>query len=185
MNSAGRKSSQWSTIVPNNLVPRTLGDNAVIGSMKVQDCGTVQVRPFSSAAEYEGMIDYFLKADDAFLRGMGVDRLRFPSRETWLRHVLQDHDQPDEKKDRLYVAWIYGGAQIGHSSVNQIKVGEEAYFHLHLWRQDLRKAGLGIQFCRESIALYFDRLACRDFGANLSQVIRLPTGPCKNWASSL
>src|SRR5262249_34973208 len=133
--------------------------------------GIVQVRPFSSAVEYEGMIDYFLKADDAFLRGMGVDRLRLPWRETWLRHVLQDHEQPDERKDRLYLAWIYDGAQIGHSSVNRIKVGEEAYFHLHLGRADLREAGLGIQFCRKSIALYFDRLRlqrlwCEPFAGN-------------------
>ena len=133
--------------------------------------GTLQVRPFCSTIEYEGMIDYFLKADDAFLRGMGVDRLRLPSRETWLRSVLQDHEQPDERKDRLYLAWIYDGAQVGHSSVNRIKVGEEAYFHLHLWRADLRKAGLGIQFCRKSIALYFERLRlkrlwCEPFAGN-------------------
>jgi len=69
------------------------------------------------------------------------------------------------------LAWIYDGAQIGHSGVNQIKVGEEAYFHLHLWRPDLRKAGLGIQFCRKSIALYFDRLRlqrlwCEPFAGN-------------------
>lgn len=120
--------------------------------------GALQVRPFTSAVEYEAMIDYFLNADDAFLRGMGVDRLRLPARETWLQNVLQDHEQPDERKDRLYLAWGYDGVQIGHSSVNRIKTGEEAHFHLHLWRSDLRKSGLGIQFCRKSIELYFDRL---------------------------
>jgi hypothetical protein len=34
----------------------------------------LEVRPFSSIDEYEGMIDYFLGAEDAFLRAMGVAR---------------------------------------------------------------------------------------------------------------
>ena len=122
------------------------------------DIDTIEVRAFRSAVEYGGMVDYFLNADDAFLRGMGVDPLRLPSREKWMTHLLKDHEQPDAGKDRLYLAWIHDGALIGHSSVNKIKIGEDAFFHLHMWRSDLRKAGLGLQFCRKSVALHFDRL---------------------------
>ena len=104
------------------------------------------------------MIGYFLRADESFLVGMGVDRARLPTSEAWLHAVLEDHERPDENKDRLYVAWLYEGVQVGHSSVDRITVGEEAFFHLHLWRSDLRQAGLGIAFCRKSIALYFERL---------------------------
>ena len=118
----------------------------------------IEVRPFTSAQEYEGMVDYFLGSDDAFLRGMGADRGLLPTREGWLRSLLADHANPDETKDRLYVAWFYEGRQIGHSSVNRIRVGEDAFFHLHLWRPELRKAGLGLELCRRSIEIYFDRL---------------------------
>lgn len=104
------------------------------------------------------MIDYFVDADDAFLRGMGVERALVPSKEDWLRSVLADHERADDEKDRLYVGWFYRGLQIGHSSVNRIKVGEEAFFHLHLWRPDLRTAGFGAHLCRRSIEIYFDRL---------------------------
>lgn len=122
---------------------------------------TLETKPFSSETEYEGMVDYFLNADDWFLNGMGVARSRLPSRETWLRNLLADHQLPDERKDRLYVGWFYDGRQVGHSSVNKIQIGEEAFFHLHLWRPELRKSGLGIRFCRESIKMYFARLGLK------------------------
>lgn len=118
---------------------------------------TLEVKPFTSPTEYEGMVDYFLDGDDLFLNGMGVSRALLPTREAWLRSVLADHELPDHLKDRLYVGWFYRGRQVGHSSVNRIKVGEEAFFHLHLWCPDLRMSGLGTRFCKESIRIYFDR----------------------------
>lgn len=117
----------------------------------------LEVRPFCSAAEYEAMVDYFLLAGDAFLRGMGVDRNRLPPKDKWLRELLADHEVADDKKDRFYLAWIHNGQQVGHSSVNKIRVGEEAYFHLHLWRPHLRKAGLGTEFSKRSVRFYFER----------------------------
>ena len=104
------------------------------------------------------MVDYFLNADDLFLERMGVARALLPSRDGWLESLLADHQLPDERKDRLYVGWFYDGEPVGHSSVNRIKVGEEAFFHLHLWRPQLRKSGLGTEFCRRSIEIYFERL---------------------------
>jgi hypothetical protein len=118
----------------------------------------LDVRPFSRPEEYEGMVDYFLGADDAFLKGMGVARELLPSRKAWLQNLLLDHPRPDDQKDRLYVAWLCDEKLIGHSSVNRIQVGEDAFFHLHLWRPDLRKSGLGLELCRWSISIYFDRL---------------------------
>ena len=98
------------------------------------------------------MIDYFLTADDALLEGMGVDRRRLPQREAWLESVLLDHERTNSKKERSYLAWLYRGAPIGHSSINKIKVGKEAFIHLHLWDRSLRKAGLGTQYFQASAA---------------------------------
>lgn len=104
------------------------------------------------------MVEYFHGACDSFLRGMGAERTLLPPREVWMRNLLADHEMPDHKKERLYLAWYHNGALVGHSSINRIKVGEEAFFHLHLWRPELRQAGLGSSLCQRSIALYFDRL---------------------------
>jgi hypothetical protein len=45
----------------------------------MQGVDDIEVRPFSSREEYELMLDYFYKADDSSLRGMGVDRLKLPA----------------------------------------------------------------------------------------------------------
>lgn len=126
--------------------------------MTEKKTNALEVRPFSTASEYEGMIDYFLGADDAFLDGMGVARGLLPTRDAWLRAALTDHQLPDREKDRLYLAWFYQGHQIGHSSVNKIRFGNDAFFHLHMWRPDLRKSGFGLLLCEQSIRIYFDRL---------------------------
>jgi hypothetical protein len=61
----------------------------------MQGVEEIEVRPFSSREEYELMLDYFYKADDTFLRGMGVDRLKLPERDQWLDALLADHEKPE------------------------------------------------------------------------------------------
>ena len=83
----------------------------------MQGVEEIEVRPFSSRQEYELMLDYFYKADDPFLRGMGVDRLKLPERDRWLDALLVDHEKPDGKRDRFYLVWIFRGTRVGHSSI--------------------------------------------------------------------
>src|SRR5436853_3576493 len=90
----------------------------------------MEVRPFSSRQEYELMLDYFYKAEDSFLRGMGVDRLKLPERNKWLDALLADHEKPDGERDRFYLVWIFQGHRVGHSSINNIVLGTEAFLHL-------------------------------------------------------
>ena len=118
----------------------------------------LEVRPFESRSEYEAMIDYFVGADPAFLRGMGVDPARLPSRAAWLAAALADHQRPDAQRERIYLAWLVDGALVGHSSASHIEVGAEAHVHLHLWMRDLRRAGLGTRLFARSIEHYFERL---------------------------
>jgi [ribosomal protein S5]-alanine N-acetyltransferase len=117
----------------------------------------IDIRPFSSREEYELMLDYFYKADDAFLRGMGVDRLKLPERDKWLDALLLDHEKTDGERDRFYLVWIFRGRRVGHSSINKIVLGTEGFIHLHLWKSRLRRAGLGTEFVRRSANFYFER----------------------------
>src|SRR5438045_8681222 len=103
----------------------------------------IEVRPFSSGEEYELMLDYFYKADDPFLRGMGVDRLKLPERDKWLDALLVDHETPDKERDRFYLVWLFRGRRVGHSRINEIVPGTEAVIHLHLWIAPLRRVDLG------------------------------------------
>ena len=123
----------------------------------MQDVDEIEVRPFSSREEYELMLNYFYKADDTFLRGMGVDRSKLPERDKWLDALLIDHQKPDNERDRFYLVWTFRGQRVGHSSINNIVPGTEAFIHLHLWDSQLRRAGLGTEFVHRSANFYFQR----------------------------
>jgi len=123
----------------------------------MQGIEEIEVRPFSRREEYELMLDYFYQADEAFLRGMGVDPLKLPQRDKWLDTLLVDHEKPDKESDRFYLVWIFRGERVGHSSISDIIHGTEAFIHLHLWDSKLRKAGLGTEFVRRSANFYFER----------------------------
>lgn len=60
---------------------------------------------------------------------------------------------------------------MGHSSINKIKLGEEAHIHLHLWKSELRKAGLGMEFFKRSVNFFLrefrlKRLLCEPYAEN-------------------
>lgn len=131
----------------------------------------IEVRPFRGQTEYEQMVDYFLGAEDAFLHGMGVDRSKFTTREDWIASALRDHTRPYHEKERSYLAWVYDGVAIGHSSINRIRYGEEAFIHLHLWSAPHRQAGLGTTFFRLSAERFardfaLRRLYCEPYAEN-------------------
>ncbi|HEV7432889.1 MAG TPA: GNAT family N-acetyltransferase [Steroidobacteraceae bacterium] len=130
-----------------------------------------QIRPFTERRDYERMIDYFLTADASLLRGMGIDPNKLPLREVWLAAAMLDHERSNALKDRSYLAWDYKGTTVGHSSINKIKIGEEAFIHLHLWVGGLRKAGLGTQYFKASAAEFargfrLQRLYCEPYAEN-------------------
>jgi len=111
----------------------------------------LEIRGFRTKEEYSRMVDYFVQSNHDFLRGMGIDPAKMPTREDWLEEVWGDHHKPGPEKDRIYLAWVCDGELVGHSSINKIQWGEEASIHLHLWRPDLRRSGIGAEFFRRSV----------------------------------
>jgi len=131
----------------------------------------LEIRPFRTKEEYGYMVDYFTQASEDFLRGMGIDPTKVPSRENWLSEVWEDHHKAGPDKDRIYLAWIYEGELVGHSSINKIQWGEEASIHLHLWNPQLRRNGIGTEFFRRSVNFFFrepglKRLYCEPYAEN-------------------
>ena len=117
----------------------------------------IDVRPFESPDEYERMIEYFVGADEPFLRGMGVDPALLPSRDAWLEACLADHERDDPEKERFYLAWRHDGELIGHSSLSHIEPGRVGHVHLHMWVPSRRRKGLGAALVAASIDLYIAR----------------------------
>ncbi len=102
------------------------------------------------------IVDYFLTAEPDFLQIMGVDQAKLPPRAEWLDMLYRNHEQSIEKKSFYYILWQMNDDPIGHSNINKIVWGQEAYMHLHLWRRDIRQHGMGEQFVRMTLPYYFD-----------------------------
>ncbi len=123
------------------------------------------------AGEQTRVIDYFLNADQEFLNRMGVDPDKLPERDKWYSLIQDDLDKPFEQRQFYYLFWEAGGQAIGHSNINKIVYGEEAYMHLHVWGAAFRQKGLGLSLVRRCITRYLEkfelnRLLCEPFTQN-------------------
>lgn len=117
------------------------------------------------------IIDYFLKSDPEFLKGRGVDINKLPGKKEWRKILLDELEKPVEFKKLYYLIWEINGTPVGHSHINDIIFGEEAYMHLHLWHPDDRQKGNGSYFLKESLFYYFknfnlNHLFCQPYALN-------------------
>lgn len=101
---------------------------------------------------------YYVNADAAFLKNMGVDKKKVPSKEGWRKLLSEQLNQGYEEKKSYCIIWQIDDIPVGHSNVNKIVFGKEAYMHLHLWHADIRKKGSGSAFVKMSLPFYFNNL---------------------------
>ena len=109
-------------------------------------------------AEEAGLVvDYFHGADDAFLDLLGVDPSKLADPDEWRDLISRDLAKPLAKRKYYYLIWEFDGAPVGHSNIGDIVRGEHAYMHLHIWPQAQRQRGLGGEFVKRSVPIYFDK----------------------------
>ncbi len=104
------------------------------------------------------LINYWLSAGEEFLRGMGADPAKIPPKDEWEKMLLEQISQSYEEKKAYCIIWLAGGEAVGHSNVNKIIYGQEAYMHLHLWKSASRKTGWGTSFLKMTLPLFFENL---------------------------
>jgi RimJ/RimL family protein N-acetyltransferase len=124
--------------------------------------------------EYEdtvSIVTYFLECSEDDYDRMGVDPGRLPPPDEWIDSIEQNRALPFEKKNVFYLIWTDKGLPIGHCNINKIKFGEEAYMHLHIWKNEFRKKTIATKHLKESIPVFFKhfnlkRLYCEPAAAN-------------------
>ena len=104
------------------------------------------------------LVNYWTTANEAYLRGMGADIKKMPSPDQFHKMLHQQLHTRDQYKQAFATIWVVDGEACGHSNVNKIKYGEEAYMHLHLWKATNRKKGVGTELVKKSLALFFEHL---------------------------
>ncbi|MDI9311173.1 MAG: GNAT family protein [Limnohabitans sp.] len=107
--------------------------------------------------DIEKIVNYFLSAHPDFLLQMGVDVLKFPSRTEWLQLLTDNHNLEIAKKSIYYLIWVLDNETIGHCNINKIIPRQEAYMHLHLWQNKIRQKGLGLEYLKLSIPVFFNK----------------------------
>jgi len=110
----------------------------------------------STINDLEKIVDYFLKADKDFLIGMGVDIAKLPAKMEWMNMLLENHQQSIETKKFYYITWLLNDEAIGHSNINKINFGQEAYMHLHVWQRQHRQKGEGLKLFQMTLPFYFN-----------------------------
>jgi RimJ/RimL family protein N-acetyltransferase len=122
-------------------------------------------------SDIDSIIHYWLGADTSFLEGMGADITKMPSREEWAEMLEEQVRTPIKEKKSYCIIWLLGGVPVGHSNINKIVYGEEAYMHLHLWKSNLRKKGIGTELVRLTLPYFFENfklkiLYCEPYALN-------------------
>lgn len=117
------------------------------------------------------IIQYWLAADKQFLQGMGVDITKMPNKVEWKNMLTEQLSQSYEEKKSYCIIWQIDEIAVGHSNINKIKFGEEAYMHLHLWQTDKRQKGVGAALVKLTVPFFFDnyqlkKLYCEPYSLN-------------------
>lgn len=102
--------------------------------------------------------DYWFSAEPGFLEGIGVDLAKMPARDEWQEMLATQMRQGYEEKQSYCVIWQADGQAVGHSNVNKIVFGQEAFMHLHLWKPDFRQKGMGTDLVKLSLPYFFKNL---------------------------
>lgn len=109
-------------------------------------------------SDIELVADYWSNASDSYLIGMGVDISKMPSRRIFLERLMEQINSPYEAKKAYCIIWTLDQQPVGHSNVNPIVFGEEAYMHLHMWKRDTRQRGLGTELVKMTLPFFFENL---------------------------
>lgn len=124
-------------------------------------------------ADIENIVDYFFNASADFLKGMGADKSKLPVKKEWMAKLKLELQKPYQQKEFYYIIWLIDNQLVGHSNVNNIELGESATMHLHLWENDKRKSGLGLEFLKLTLPyffknLYLKTLVCEPYSENIA-----------------
>jgi RimJ/RimL family protein N-acetyltransferase len=121
--------------------------------------------------DIEPITQYWLGSDAAFLEAMGVDIKKIPASNEWREMLMEQLSQSIEEKRSYCIIWEVDGKPVGHSNINKITFGEEAYMHLHIWNTEIRKKGFGSAFIKLTLPWFFEKfrlkkLYCEPYALN-------------------
>lgn len=125
------------------------------------------------------IVSYFVDADENYIKALGADKKKLPSREEWIQKHHREYNKPFKEKEYYYVVWCLDNEPIGHSNINHIEYGSHAKMHLHIWQGTKRKSGLGFQLLKQTLPYYFKnfelkKIICEPYAQNNAPNVVMP-----------
>jgi RimJ/RimL family protein N-acetyltransferase len=122
-------------------------------------------------SDIDFIIQYWLNAEPEFLTGMGVDLSKIPGENEWRKMLTEQTELSYEEKKSYCIIWLQDGKPVGHSNINKIIFGKEAFMHLHLWNATARNKGNGFAFLKMTLPYFFKnyhlkKLYCEPYALN-------------------
>ena len=102
----------------------------------------------ATSSDIHSVVKYFAESDDDFLYGMGIDPKKNYDVAKWTEILIASIEKPFSEKEFFYLLWELDGIGIGHSNINRLEYGVEAYMHLHVWDSEDRRKGHGKHFVK-------------------------------------
>ncbi len=123
--------------------------------------------------DIEKIVDYFVNSSVEFMKGMGADKSKLLEKKEWIEKLKLELQKSYSQKEFYYIIWLVDNQPIGHSNVNNIEFKESATMHLHLWKNDKRKSGLGLEFLKLTIPYFLKnlelkKLICEPYSENVA-----------------
>lgn len=104
------------------------------------------------------IVSYWHQTDHNFLINMGVDIAKIPAQQDLCHMLISQISLPYAEKQSYCIIWQANGEAVGHSNVNKIVYGQEAYMHLHLWQNTSRQKGMGSALVKMTLPYFFQNL---------------------------
>jgi [ribosomal protein S5]-alanine N-acetyltransferase len=101
------------------------------------------------------IVDYWNSSDPAYLVSMGVDLKKLPAAADLEKMLSNQVSLSHPYKSSYCIIWLLENTPVGHSNINPISFGNEAYMHLHLWKVTSRNRGLGSIFIKKTLPFFF------------------------------
>jgi len=111
--------------------------------------------------ETDIVIDYFHSSTPEHLELMGVDPTRLPSKAPWSGRFRELYALPVAERPNFLVIWRLDDHPVGFSSCDKIVFGNRANMHLHVVEPELRQQGIGAEFVRRTVEIYFRTFALK------------------------
>ncbi|MBD0401491.1 GNAT family N-acetyltransferase [Flammeovirga sp. EKP202] len=123
--------------------------------------------------DIQDLIHYWTKSDPDYLKSLGVDLQKLPPEEGFKGMLEQQIQLPYSEKQNYALIVIFEGVSIGHVNINEIQFGDTAKMHLHLWKDESRRGGIGERMIQLALPLFFEKfelkkLICEPFAENVA-----------------